>query len=103
MSNLLRQYIQATLDELRVDPKMMALLRGTGIRDTDSPASHEARVVANDWLEHMGNRSHYHKVRVHRYVARKWPQLVKRFRGDRDAARQTLYNLLDMKLSECED
>ena len=103
MSDVLRQFIQATLAELRVDPKMMHLLRGTGIRSTNEPSDKEAQAIAKEWLQDMGERSEYHRIRVHRYVARKWPQLVKRFRGDKEAARQTLYNLLDTKLSEGDD
>lgn len=105
MSEVLRQYIKATLDELRVDPKMLKLLRGTGLRATGDEVSSgkEAQALADEWLQDMGERSGHHKVRVHRYTARKWPQLLKRFRGDKEAARQTLYNLLDTKLSEGDD
>jgi len=104
MSSLLRQFIHATLAELRIDPRMMSVLHGTGFQDSpDEPSDKEAHHIADEWLEEMGERSHHHKLRVHRYVARKWPMLVSRFRGDKHAARQTMYNLLDTRLSEGED
>lgn len=104
MSALLRQFIESTLDELRVDQKMMALLRGTGLRDEieGNASSKEALSIAQDWLDELEKPSPNTKMRVRRYVTRKWPVLVKRFRGDKKAARQTLFNLLDTKHNETE-
>ncbi len=104
---LLRTYIQEALQlELRVDPHMMALLRGSDIRPKaeHQPLVRDAHAVAKSWLEDVEERrgevSPYHRTRIFRYAARKWPVLLHRFRGDRHAATQTLYNLLDMRSSE---
>jgi hypothetical protein len=102
MSELLRQYIKVTLDELRIDAKMMSMLRGTGLRDDveGSVSNKEAMSIAQSWLDELENPTPHTKMRVRRYVTRKWPMLVKRFRGDKKAAQQTLYNLLDTKSNE---
>lgn len=101
MEDLLRAYIREALQlELRMDPKMMAMLRGTGVREPDEPDAKEAREIAEEWIEDHEATAPYHRTRIHRYVARKWPVLLRRFNGNKHAALQTLYNLLDTRSSE---
>ena len=102
--SVLRQYIRDTLQELRADPRMMSLLRGAGIGPTRQGDSDVSRQLANGWIEdsetETGKRmSPGNRLQVVRFVGKRWPILLKRFRGDERAAEHTLYNILDTKFS----
>ena len=98
---LLRQFIQATLGELRVDPKMMKLLKGSDLQHSHEPGAESAREVADRWLEELGGRvSERDRAIVTRFVARRLPGLVQRYRGNSLQAMQTMYNILDARFHD---
>jgi hypothetical protein len=102
--SVLRQYIRDTLHELRADPRMMSLLRGAGIGPAHYSDNDESRQLANGWIEDTQTEtgkpmSPGNRLQVVRFVAKRWPILLKRFRGDSRAAEHTLYNILDTKFS----
>jgi hypothetical protein len=96
MDDLLRAYIREALQlELRLDPHMMALLRGSDIRHGTDPSSVDARRVAEEWLE--DGVSPRDRAIVTRFVAKRWAMILARYRGDVRAAKQTMYNILDTR------
>ena len=106
--SLLRAYIrQAVLLELRRDDKFIDSLKAS-LRGGDPDMHIDApggRRLANDWLDDLelelghpiapGKRG-----QVHKFVASRWPGVLKRFRGDHQLASKTLYNLLDTKFNQ---
>ncbi len=97
-ARLLQQY----LNELRFDHNFIELLRGSGLNRAvprDAIAL-DAEELAEGWLSDIeldtgrevapGVRS-----QVVRYVEGRMPGLLLRFRGNEDAARLTMANLLD--------
>jgi len=101
MDDLLRQYIHATLQELRVDPKMMALLKGTDLRTMTGAGNKESQRVAEDWLDNLGGQvSPRDRNVVTRFVMRRWPGILHRYHGNAVQAQQTMYNLLDTRFHD---
>ena len=104
MEDALREFIKATLQELRVDPHMMKLLKGSDLRDSGEPADRDARGLASEWIDDIETELGHPlrpgtKLQVTRFVTGRWPGLLKRFNGNVGAARQTLSNILDTKFS----
>lgn len=104
MSDVLRLFIKATLQELRADRRMMAMLKGADLGPTRKGDSGVSRELAADWLldieTELGKQLHPGvKTNVLRFVGHRWPGLLQRFRGDANAARHTLYNILDAKFN----
>jgi len=99
MDDILRLFIKETLQELRADPRVLAMLRNSGFRDSDAAARH----IAQEWLDdlklELGSVPPQVTTQVHRFVAKRWPGMLNRFRGDERAAKHTLYNVLDSKFS----
>lgn len=105
MEDLLRQYIREALQtELKLDPHMMMILRNSDLRHHNDPASTEYRQIAKEWLDdletELGEVPLQVRVQANKFVAKRWQGLLRRFRGDVRAAKQTLYNLLDAKFND---
>lgn len=105
--SLLRAFIsEAVLAELRRDEKFIAMLRNSGVGAGESrPEQVNSRHIATEWIEDLELEvgkpiSHGHKAQVFRFVIKRMPGLVARYRGNIQAARQTMYNLLDTKFNE---
>jgi hypothetical protein len=103
---LLRDFINEALrlSELKRDEKFIALLRRAGLGTPHGHEDFQTRNIADEWLEDMKLELGRevppgHRAKVYRFVKNRWQGLVARFRGDRSAARQTMYNLLDTKFN----
>lgn len=109
---LLRQYLQeAVLAELRVDRKFLAhLRRAAGYEVPDGPhavddaTNQQALRIAEAWIDGVEDElgqemRHNHQAVVKRFVVRRWPGMLIRFRGNVGAAEQTMYNVLDTKFN----
>jgi hypothetical protein len=100
---LLRLYIHEALQlELRADPHMMSMLRGSGMRASSSPTNKIASRIATEWIEdkelETGEPLPLHmRTQVNGFVAKRWKGLMVRFRGNDQAAKQTLFNILAAK------
>lgn len=96
-AKLLRQY----LSELRFDHRFVELLRGSGLNlqvPRDAIAL-DAEELAEGWLDDVEldtGREVSPSIRseVVRFVEGRMPGLLQRFRGNEDAVRLTMYNLL---------
>lgn len=103
--NMLETYVRETLDELRANERMLALLRGSGIRDGGSGNWQPgAWRVASRWIsdvevERDKQLSPKEKSVVNKFVGQRWNSLLKRFHGDHDAAETTMNNLLDSRFN----
>ena len=106
MDNALRKYIwEAVLFELQRDDRMTSLLRRSGLGMSRNSNEIDAQGVAQDWISdteaELGHEiSHATKSRAVKFVVMRWQGLLTRFRGDKHAATQTLYNLLNTKFNE---
>jgi hypothetical protein len=99
--DVLRQFIQETLAELRVDPHMMKLLKGTSLQGHEQPGDEAGRKLAEEWFEDLGGRvSPRDRAIVTRFVQKRWPGIVRRYRGNVLTAKQTMYNLLDTRFHD---
>jgi hypothetical protein len=61
--------------------------------------------IASDWLEEVELRRGDllppgQVTQVERFVAARWPQLLEHFRGNEDAALQTMFNLLNTRFND---
>lgn len=101
-SRLLRSYI----NELRQDDRFIAMLAGAGLGHHHREAVNiEAEELAEGWIDDVevvtgrpvspGIRS-----QVIRFVEGRMSGLVVLFRGNKNAARMTMYNLMDAKFSD---
>lgn len=103
MTHLLRTFIhEALLHELRRDHKFITHLRTSGLGEPGSKEGFEARRLADDWLRdvelELGRPLRPAiKAGVRKFVERRWAGLRARFKGDEQAAQQTLSNLLNTK------
>jgi hypothetical protein len=103
---LLREFIkEAMLLELRRDDQFIDhLKRQSSFGAPRTPSAVAARQVASGWVQDMetelGQRlSPGNVTQVNKFVAKRWPGVLQRYRGDQAAALQTMHNLLDAKYS----
>jgi len=94
--------LRAYLTELRRDEGFLSLLRTAGLGGFPGHDRVFAEDLAEGWLEDMElatGRMVAPGVRfqVVRFVESRFPGLVVRFRGNKDAARVTMLNLLDAR------
>ncbi len=94
--------LSSYLTELRRDESFLALLHAAGLRGVPGHDRVFAEDLAEGWLEDMElatGRMVAPGVRfqVVRFVESRFPGLVVRFRGNKDAARMTMLNLLDAR------
>jgi hypothetical protein len=104
--NPLEAYIREMLSELRANERMLALLRGSGIRGAGSSNNWQpgAWRVASLWIrdaeaERGKPLSPKTKGVINKFVGQRWNSLLKRFHGDEDAAETTMNNLLDSRFN----
>jgi len=104
-NKLLREFIkESVVSEVKLDvddvymSKLMAYLRG----EQGLKLSSDVRSVAYDWINDVEALTGaalvpWKKGAVTRFVGSKWPGLLDRFRGNVQAARYTMFNMLDAK------
>jgi|SRR5579871_2662206 len=96
---LLRQFIRDTLLELRLDPTMMKMLKQANI--TGREMGESGQHIAEEWLNDLGGSvSPRDRAIVTRFVVRRWPGIMARYRNNTLTAKQTMYNLLDTRFSD---
>jgi hypothetical protein len=96
--------------ELRLDHRFLGRLQRatgvklpfTGLRSSDFP---EATSFAESWLTDVESEIGHPlwpgiRAQVVRYAAQRFPGLMNHFKGDRSAAEQTLWNILNTKFHE---
>lgn len=109
---LLLEYLkEVLLVELHVDRRFLAHLRRVageeiidGPHKVDAATNKQALRIGDAWIDgvedEMGQlMRHNHKAMVKRFVLRRWPGLLIRFRGNVGASEQTMYNILDTKFN----
>lgn len=94
--------LRAYLTELRRDENFLALLRSAGLGGDPGPDQVAAENLAQGWIDDTelttGRRlSPGTRLQVVKFVEHRFPGLVVRFRGNLDAARLTMMNLLDAR------
>lgn len=104
---------EVILTELHVDRKFLAHLRRSAGLDADygvtgptidPTTTKQALRIGDAWIDQVEDETdqimrHNHKAMVKRFVVRRWPGLLVRFRGNMGAAEQTMYNILDTKFN----
>lgn len=115
---LLREYLnEVLLTELHVDTSFLNHLRrssglniapalGINVDDLDMrPVYRAGTNLANKWLRQAERRlgaplRRDTRAEVFSFVARRFPVLVLRYRGDIDAASQTMNNILNTRFND---
>lgn len=98
---LLREFVEETLVELRIDRPFISMLKKqTGL----SRIENGLRSIANEWLgdveHHLGHPLHFNsRAQVYRFVLQRLPALIQRYHGNVAAAEQTMYNLLNTRFN----
>jgi hypothetical protein len=90
-----------SLQELHRDHKFIARLRRGGLGQLASPGAASA---ADDWIDavHLVREERLtasQRSQVRRFASQRWDGVLARFRGDEEAARQTLMNAMDAKFA----
>ena len=100
---LIRVYINEAVLGLRRDPRLVSLWnRATGQGGQISPG---AQRVADSWIKNVtserGNPlNKKQRFMVQAFVEKRWQGILERFRGDHNAAEQTMTNLLNSRFHE---
>jgi len=100
---LIRTYVNEAMLGLRRDPRLVSLWnRATGQGGQISPG---ARRVADSWIKNASydrgeSLSKKQRLVIQAFVEKRWSGMLERFRGDHDAAEQTMTNLLNSRFHE---
>lgn len=102
ISTLLKEY----LNELKRDEQFITILRNAGLNSTVQKRSRiDAEALADDWIDtveiEIGSElAPGHRSQIVRFIEQRLPGLVVKFHGDDNAARWTMYNILNSKFND---